>query len=133
MDATKGEVNILKRLLSNDRGFSLIELLICLAIIALLAAIALPMLRGVLQSAKEAAFDEQVRALSLAAERYLMDGGTDTIWAPGAGAEAWRGEMEPHDAWGEYLEKWPENPLGGAEFTVVIEGGEVSISPGRDR
>jgi prepilin-type N-terminal cleavage/methylation domain-containing protein len=133
MDATKGEVNILKRLLSNERGFSLIELLICLAIIALLAAIALPMLRGVLQSAKEAAFDEQVRALSLAAECYLMDGGGDTIWAPGAGAEAWRGEMESHDAWGEYLEKWPENPLGGAEFTVVIEGGEVSISPGRDR
>jgi prepilin-type N-terminal cleavage/methylation domain-containing protein len=132
MDATKGEVNILKRLLSNDRGFSLIELLICLAIIALLAAIALPMLRGVLQSAKEAAYDEQVRALSLAAERYLMDGGTDTIWAPGAGAKAWRGEMEPHDAWGEYLEKWPENPLGSGEFTVVIAGGEISITPGRE-
>ena len=128
MDATKGEVNILKRLLSNDRGFSLIELLICLAIIALLAAIALPMLRGVLQSAKEAAFDEQVRALSLAAERYLMDGGGDTIWAPGSGAEAWRGDAEPHDAWGAYLEKWPENPLGSGEFTVVIAGGEISLS-----
>jgi prepilin-type N-terminal cleavage/methylation domain-containing protein len=124
----------MKRLLSNDRGFSLIELLICLAIIALLAAIALPMLRGVLQSAKEAAYDEQVRALSLAAERYLMDGGTDTIWAPGAGAEAWRGEMEPHDAWGEYLEKWPENPLGsGGIYCCYRRVGRVSISPGRDR
>lgn len=132
MDATKGEVNILKRLLSNDRGFTLIELLICLAIIALLAAIALPMLRGVLQSAKEAAYDEQVRALSLAAERYLLDGGTDTIWAPGAGAEAWRGEAEPHDAWGKYLESWPENPLGSGEFTVVVESGEITISPGRE-
>lgn len=132
MDATKGEVNILKRLLSNDRGFSLIELLICLAIIALLAAIALPMLRGVLQSAKEAAFDEQVRALSLAAERYLMDGGTDTIWAPGAGAEAWRGEMEPHDAWGEYLEKWPENPLDTGDFVVEIMDGQIYVSPGRE-
>lgn len=121
----------MKKLLTNDRGFTLIELLICLAIIALLAAIALPMLRGVLQSAKEAAYDEQVRALSLAAERYLMDGGTDTIWAPGAGAEAWRGEAEPHDAWGAYLEKWPENPLGSGEFTVVIEGGEITISPRR--
>ena len=123
----------MKKLLTNDRGFTLIELLICLAIIALLAAIALPMLRGVLQSAKEAAYDEQVRALSLAAERYLMDGGTDTIWAPGAGAVAWRGDAEPHDAWGAYLESWPENPLGGAEFTVVIEDGEITISPGRDR
>ncbi len=132
MDATKGEVNILKRLLSNDRGFSLIELLICLAIIALLAAIALPMLRGVLQSAKEAAYDEQVRALSLAAERYLMDGGTDTIWAPGAGAEAWRGEMEPHDAWGEYLEKWPENPLDTGDFVVEIMDGQIYVSPGRE-
>ena len=122
----------MKLLLSNDRGLTIIELLICLAIIALLAAIALPMLRGVLQSAKEAAYDEQVRALSLAAERYLMDGGTDTIWAPGAGAEAWRGEMEPHDAWGEYLEKWPENPLQNGDFVVVIEGGRIEIMPGRE-
>lgn len=121
----------MKLLLSNDRGFSLIELLICLAIIAVIAAIALPMLRGVLQSAKEAAYDEQVRALTLAAQRYLMDGGTDTIWAPGSGAEAWRGDAEPHDAWGAYLEKWPENPLGSGEFTVVIEGGEITISPRR--
>lgn len=125
-------MNILKKLLTNERGFSLIEVLICITIIAVITAIAIPTLRGITDSAKEAAYDEQVCALSLAAERYLMDGGTDTIWAPGAGAEAWRGEAEPHDAWGAYLEKWPENPLGGAEFTVVIAGGEVSISPGRE-
>jgi len=39
--------------------------------------------------------------------------------------------MEPHDAWGEYLEKWPENPLGSGEFVVKIEGWDISIMPGR--
>lgn len=132
MDATKGEVNILKRLLSNDRGFTLTELLICLAIIAVIALVAVPAYRGAIEKAQAVAFDRQVACLQLAAELYLLDGGTDTIWAPGAGAEAWRGDAEPHDAWGEYLEKWPENPLGGAEFTVVIEDGEITISPGRE-
>ena len=131
MDATKGEVNILKRLLSNDRGFSLTELLICLAIIAVIALVAVPAYRGAIEKAQAVAFDRQVACLQLAAELYLLDGGGDTIWAPGAGAVAWRGDAEPHDAWGAYLESWPENPLGGAEFTVVIEDGEITISPGR--
>ena len=123
----------MKLLLSNDRGFSLIELLICLAIIAVLVLVAVPAYRGAIEKAQAVAFDRQVACLQLAAELYLLDGGTDTIWAPGSGAEAWRGDAEPHDAWGAYLEKWPENPLGSGEFTVVIEGGEVSISPRRDR
>lgn len=37
------------------------------------------------------------------------------------------------DAWGRYLDRWPENPAGSGEFVVRIEGGEIYVSPGRDR
>lgn len=121
----------MKRLLTNDRGFTLTELLICLAIIAVIALVAVPAYRGAIEKAQAVAFDRQVACLQLAAELYLLDGGGDTIWAPGAGEMARREINASHDAWGNYLEQWPENPLGSGEFVVKIEGWDISIMPGR--
>ncbi len=115
----------------NDDGFTLIELLIVLAIIALLAAVSLPAYWTITRKADAVAFDAQVKELEAAATLYLLDGGTDTTWGPSAGDEPRRGDAEPHDAWGEYLERWPANPLGTGEFVVRIEGGEIFVSPGR--
>lgn len=120
-------VNILKY----EEGFSLIELLIVMCVIIALLAVAFPVYKGIQAKAQATAFDLQVRSLRQAAEMYLIDGGADTTWAPGAGTEA-RAEINAsQDAWGRYLDRWPENPLGSGEFTVVIEGGEITISPRR--
>ncbi len=108
-----------------------IKLLIVMCVIIALLAVAFLVYKGIQAKAQATAFDLQVRSLRQAAEMYLIDGGADTTWAPGAGTEA-RAEINAsHDAWGEYLERWPANPLGTGEFVVRIEGGEIFVSPGR--
>ena len=115
-----------------DKGFSLVELLICLCIIVLIIAVGLPVYNGIRDGAKETAFDLQVRALRQAATMHIVDGGGDVTWSPVAGERA-RSEINAdHDAWGRYLERWPENPLQNGDFVVVIEGGRIEIMPGRD-
>jgi type IV pilus assembly protein PilA len=52
------------------RGFTLVEIMIVVAIIALLAAIAIPNLLSARKTANEAAAKASVRSLSTAAETY---------------------------------------------------------------
>ena len=124
-------MSILKRLKANERGFFLLELCIVLATIALLILIATPVYSGITEKAQATAYDLQVRYLRQVAELYLLDGGADTVGAPEAGEMARREINASHDAWGNYLEQWPENPLGSGEFVVKIEGWDISIMPGR--
>ena len=55
------------------RAFSLIEVLVVLAIIAALAAISTPIIRAVLAESREAACLEKLRALGTGLESYLQD------------------------------------------------------------
>lgn len=123
---------IVKKLFRNENGFTLVEMLVVVFIIALLALISIPIYNTVKDSVKETAFDAQVRELRQAAELHLLTGGGDAIWAPGAGAVAVSNPTAPHDAWGLWLTEWPENPLGSGDFVVEISGGRVFVSPGRD-
>lgn len=52
------------------RGFTLVEIMIVVAIIALLAAIAIPNLLGARRTANDAAAKAGIRSLSTAAETY---------------------------------------------------------------
>ena len=58
-----------------DEGFSLIELLTVAVLIAILAAIALPMLRQAIYNAQAANILGDVRAVQIAFSQYVADGG----------------------------------------------------------
>ena len=66
---------------SNNKGFTLVELIVVLVILAILAAILVPALLGYIDKAKEGQFAEEGHAILVAAqgyetEQYAKKGGT---------------------------------------------------------
>ena len=113
----------------NERGFTVVELLVTILVIGILVAVAAPLYAGVQEKAKEAAHEANVKNLHNAATMYLLDGGGDVIWSPFAGEVA----KEPqayHESWMLYLDRWPPNPFGGT-YSVEIKDGKATVSPGR--
>lgn len=71
----KREVKSTVKLKNNNKGFSLIELLIVIAIMGVLAAIAFSMFGGVLVNSKKRADDQMARNLEKAITTYCVDSG----------------------------------------------------------
>ena len=61
--------------LSNQKGFSLIELMVVLTVIALLIAIATPVVGSAITRAKEAALQENLKVMRKALDHYYADKG----------------------------------------------------------
>ena len=79
------------------KGFSLIELMIALAIIGVISSIAYPSYQGYIQDTYHAQAQADVKACGLALERFYGNGFTYvggaaacTLWSPASGAEASR-------------------------------------------
>lgn len=58
-----------------EGGFTLIELVIVMAIIAILASLAVPVFTSVIRNAKEAALKEDLHVMRNAIDSYTMDKG----------------------------------------------------------
>lgn len=105
------------------RGFTLVELVIVIAILALLAAIALPKFVNSREKARETAHNANVRVLKSAATTYLADQGNpeDEV--------KWTGE-EGGD-WSKYIDKWPKYQLkDGENYVVTISNdGVIKVEP----
>ena len=81
----------------NMKGFSLVELMIALAIIGVISAIAYPSYQGYIQDTYHGQAQADVKACALALDRYYpnaftyVGGGTEcTLWSPASGTEAAR-------------------------------------------
>jgi len=100
-----------KRTFGNERGFTLIELMIVVAIIGILAAIAIPLYSNVTQKSRIARVQADLRALASAVTMYQahMDGGLPAaigdltlVVTNGQGSQA-----------GPFMSKVPAPPAGG--------------------
>ena len=118
-----------KKIKKNNKGFTLVELVVVIAILGILAAIAVPRFTGSRKKAAVAAHNANVRTLESAYNMYLADGGEDTTWNKGS------------DSWEAYLQEWPDipdlvkndlNETNGNydNYTVEIINGEIIVTPG---
>lgn len=125
--------------MKNKRGFTLIEILLVVAIISALAAMVIPRLTGRSEKAKIAAAQADIRAnLSTALKMYEVDigifptseQGLNSLLTPPADVDrvAWQGpylERKPLDPWKrEYQYKFPgeRNPTAYDLYSMGGDG-----------
>lgn len=115
-----------------ERGFTLVELMVTLGIVSILIAVAVPLYRNAIISAKEAALRDQLRTLREYIDEYTVDK-----------------QKAPQDLGdlvsGGYLKELPTDPFTGSSDTWRVnieealqspeqtEGGIVDVHSGSDR
>jgi len=105
------------------KAFTLVEILIVVAILGILAAIALPTLQGHMTEAKESAAKDNLRILRQQIEIYTAqhNGVSPGYWGPGL-IDPRIFEREMID--GGYITKIPENPFNEMHNTQMIADGD---------
>lgn len=99
--------------LVDDRGFTLVEMLIVIAIIGILAAIAVPSFSKVTESAKRKACDANVKTLENLVVLYRLDTGS------------YPGDVQALVTDG-YLEKEVTCPVNGDEYEIDRDTGDLT-------
>jgi prepilin-type N-terminal cleavage/methylation domain-containing protein len=105
-------------------GFTLIELLIVIIIIAILAAVALPMFLGQRAKAKDASVKEAVHTLQIGIQSYAVDHG-----------DAYPATGDLSALKGGYVDAWPKDPFAGGSmaYSATADPGSYAyVSTGEE-
>lgn len=102
----------------NDRGFTLVELIVVMAILALLASLAVPKFGSVLSDSKTKAHQANLSLIEQAADLYWANTAT-------AQAQSTIADDTHYLVTSGYLKKAPTNPLTGTKnyrVTIAADG-----------
>ncbi len=114
----------MKQFKKNKKGFTLVELMVVVAIIGILTAIAIPVYNSTQNKAKLSAHLANVRILEGAAQQYLLNEGDAIIWT---------GNESSTPKWKDYLQDWPECPFSGYSYRVEIDNeGKINVYVTKD-
>ena len=103
----------MKRMLKEDRGFTLIEIMVVLIIIGLLAGIVVPKLMGRTEEAKRTKALVQIKNLQSSLDLYKLDSGMYPSTEQGLQALVEKpaiGEIPKNWKEGGYIDKIPKDP-----------------------
>jgi len=103
----------------NQRGFTLIELMIVVAVLALVSAIAMPLYNGYLQTSREGVLVNSMATMEVFQEDLRLRTGA---YAAG-GWDAAGGDTTIRDATG-----WEPGGDNGATFNVVLAGDSYRVT-----
>ncbi|SHE51192.1 type IV pilus assembly protein PilA [Caldanaerobius fijiensis DSM 17918] len=104
----------LSRKTRDERGFTLVELIVVLAILSILALIAVPRFTGTLNNAKTKADETTAQIIADAAARYVLDNSIDS------GTTSIDLQTLKDNG---YLEDIPKPQSGEGDFTVKVTSG----------
>jgi type IV pilus assembly protein PilE len=97
-------------------GFTLLEVLFTVLIVAILAAVAVPLYSNTKTSSETTTCKNNIQAIATAESKYKFDN------------NAYSTANAATDLLNEGLAAWPTCPLAGGTYTVAVSGTGVKIS-----
>jgi len=118
-----------RRLAPNQRGFTLIEVMIVVAIIGILAAVIVPRVIDRPDTARIVKVRQDLRAIESALKLYRLDNFAYPTTEQGLAALVTRPQGAPEPpAWQGYLDRLPRDPWGNAyHYRSPGEHGEIDV------